>query len=171
MFTEGRGTTWDLILPGSRPKIACMDIAFLADHIEHVPQLAAWFHNEWSHLYPTRTLVEVEASMRERAVKNQLPLALVALESHQLRGTVCLKIHDMDSRTELSPWLAGLFVAPDHRRRGIGAQLLGAIEDQALALGITSLYLYTPAAEQFYLAHGWRTAGAPWNTQTIIIIR
>ena len=133
-----------------------MHIAFLADHIEHVPQLAAWFHSEWSHLYPARTLTEVEASIRERTGKNHLPLALVALENHQLRGTVCLKIHDMESRTELSPWLAGLFVAPDHRRRGIGAQLLGAIEGQALSLGITGLYLYTPAAEQFYLARGWR---------------
>ena len=149
-----------------------MDIAYLADHLEYAPQLAAWFHGEWSYLYPARTLAEVEASIRERAEKNRLPLAMLALENKQLLGTVCLKTHDMDTRTELSPWLAGLFVAPDHRRRGIGAQLVRAIENQALSLGIDNLYLYTPASEQFYLARGWHSLEhTDYHGHPVVIMR
>jgi N-acetylglutamate synthase-like GNAT family acetyltransferase len=133
-----------------------MDIVYLADHLELVPQLAAWFHAEWAYLYPERTLAQVEAGIRGRAEKDRLPLALVALEDHTLRGTVCLKIHDMDTRTELSPWLAGLFVDPAQRRRGLGTALVRAMEDQALSMGIHHLYLYTPVSEQFYRARGWR---------------
>jgi N-acetylglutamate synthase-like GNAT family acetyltransferase len=61
----------------------------------------------------------------------------------------------MDTRMDLSPWLAGVFVAPDHRRCGIGAALVQRIIDEAKALGVQRLYLYTPSAEHFYSRLGW----------------
>src|SRR5712691_7502498 len=61
----------------------------------------------------------------------------------------------MATRPELSPWLSGVFVAPEHRRRGIGAALVERVVQEARALGIPLLYLYTPGSGSLYLRLGW----------------
>jgi len=63
--------------------------------------------------------------------------------------------HDMDTRMDLSPWLAGVFVAPEHRRRGVGATLVERVIDDATALGVQRFHLYTPSTEHFYSRRGW----------------
>ena len=49
----------------------------------------------------------------------------------------------------------GLFVLPEHRRRGTGAVLVRAIEDQARQRGFSRLYLYTTEAAGFYARLDW----------------
>jgi len=61
----------------------------------------------------------------------------------------------MDTRMELTPWLAGVFVAPRHRRKGVGAQLVRGIMAEAAGLKIPLLYLYTVHSEKFYANLGW----------------
>ena len=56
---------------------------------------------------------------------------------------------------ELTPWLAGVIVAPDYRRRGIGSVLVGKVIECAAAGGATRIYLYTPSVEQMYARLGW----------------
>jgi GNAT superfamily N-acetyltransferase len=48
-----------------------------------------------------------------------------------------------------------LFVVPEHRRKGAGAVLVRAIEDQAHQRGFSRLYLYTTVAVGFYARLGW----------------
>jgi GNAT superfamily N-acetyltransferase len=133
-----------------------MNIDYLADHRDIIPILAQWFYQEWAHLYPDRTLEDVRRVIGERTNKNRIPIALVAFEGEELLGTVCLKIHDMDTRLDLTPWLAGLYVSAPRRRQGIGAALVSAIEKKARELGVQQLYLYTPESESFYSRLGWR---------------
>ena len=66
-----------------------------------------------------------------------------------------LVVDDMDTRTELSPWLAGVFVAVESRKQGIGAALVRRVIVDAWSLGIDRLYLYTLNSEQFYSHLGW----------------
>ena len=54
-----------------------------------------------------------------------------------------------------SPWLADVFVAPNHRRHRVGAALVRRAVDDATALGVRRLYLYTPNTELFYSRLGW----------------
>ena len=133
-----------------------MRIAYLADYKEVIPKLAEWFYQEWFNLYPGKTIDDVKTAIGERTNRDAIPVALVALEGAELVGTVCLKTHDMDTRLDLSPWLAGLYVAQPWRRQGIGTALVKAIEQKAKALGIRRLYLYTPSAEFFYVKMAWR---------------
>ena len=93
-----------------------MNITYLADHTETIPILTQWFYEEWSYLHPDRTRQDVERFIGERANKDKIPLAPVAFDGTELLGTVCLKIQDMETRTDLSPWLAGLYVAAPRRR-------------------------------------------------------
>jgi len=132
-----------------------MNIEYLAYHKEVIPTLAQWFYEEWAYLHPDRTLADVERLISERANTNRIPVALVALEGKELLGTVCLKVHDMDTRLDLTPWLAGLYVSAPRRRQGIGAALVSAIEKTAHDLGVEKLYLYTPESEGFYSRFGW----------------
>ena len=67
-----------------------------------------------------------------------------------------LVAHDMESRLQWSPWLAGVVVAPEHRRRGIGAALTERVAIEARSLGFFTLYLYTFSTEQYYSRLGWQ---------------
>ena len=132
-----------------------VEIDYLANHPDHVPVLAGWFWDQWRAFYTDRTQADVEQSIRERLSVDRIPLALIALQGGRPVGTVCLKHHDMDTRRELGPWLAGMYVEQSHRRRGIGSQLVDSILREAGSLGVRHLYLFTPSAEGFFAKLSW----------------
>lgn len=82
--------------------------------------------------------------------------SLVARLAGTLAGSILLVRHELDARHDLSPWLAGLVVAPDARRQGVGTVLVRALEDHARLCGVERLYLYTWEARRFYALLGWR---------------
>lgn len=84
--------------------------------------------------------------------------ALVAECDGAVVGTGLLVRNELDAAHDVTPWLAGLVVDPDHRRRGVGADLVQAIEAHAWRLGVRALHLYTDTAEDFYAALGWSVA-------------
>jgi GNAT superfamily N-acetyltransferase len=72
-------------------------------------------------------------------------------------GTCLLVPKELEPCHPVSPWLAGLYVAPEYRRRGVGTCLVRAIEDQARQRGNTRLFLYTDdETKAYYEALGWR---------------
>jgi GNAT superfamily N-acetyltransferase len=93
--------------------------------------------------------LELFASDRSQGV------ALIAKVGDEPIGTCLLVESEIEPNHDVSPWLAGLFVVPEHRRNGAGAVLVRAIEDQARQRGASRLYLYTSAAAGFYAKLGW----------------
>jgi GNAT superfamily N-acetyltransferase len=74
------------------------------------------------------TGVEAEKKSLEAFAPDQsAQVALVAKLDDVLTGTCLLVRSELEPCHPVSPWLAGLYVAPEHRRHGIGT----AIEDQA----------------------------------------
>jgi len=126
----------------------------MIDYASEVPRIASWFFEQWRPLYGDESVASVERRIRTWLTRNQIPTALVAISDNDVVGTVALKDRELPG-LEYGPWLAGLFVVPDHRRRGIGALLVAAAERQASALGVRLLHLYTPASEGFYERLGW----------------
>jgi amino-acid N-acetyltransferase len=51
--------------------------------------------------------------------------------------------------------LRSLVVAPEHRKRGLGQELIARVERDARAQGITRLILLTETAEAFFRARGY----------------
>ncbi len=133
-------------------------IGYLADYPEWVPVIAGWFYEQWYDLYINRsmTLKNVENRIADNCNYDKIPLILVAIIDDKVIGTIGLKQCDMDIRKELSPWLAGLYVATEHRCNGIGSLLIEALIEKARALDISKLYLYTPDAEDFYRKLDWQ---------------
>lgn len=132
-----------------------MEIAYLADCPEHVGQLARWHFGEWGHLNPGSALEEREARVRGRLGKGTIPTTFVALVDGVLAGSASLVEHDMDVRPDLTPWLASVFVAPEFRRKGIGAALVERITEEAQALGVAQVYLFTLDQQRLYARSGY----------------
>ena len=146
---------------GARPRqrwlstATLMQIGYLADHLEFIPTLARWHHEEWAYLRPGDSLEAGVERLRAACGRREIPTVVIAFADSMLLGSAMLIAHDMDTRMEWSPWLAGVFVAPNYRRQGIGIELVRRIVQEASALGVGRLYLYTPGVEQFYSRHGW----------------
>ena len=134
-----------------------MKIDYLAEHLEFIPVLAKWHQEQWSHLNPSRSIADRIKELEQSASKNQVPITFVAISGGVLLGSASLVEHDMDSREDLSPWLASVYVAPPNREQGVGSSLVKYVVDEAQNLNIETLYLFTPDQQQFYARLGWST--------------
>ena len=127
------------------------------DHPQFVPELARLHFEEWGYLNPQETLDERAQRLTGFVGRGGVPTALVAMTDEELVGSALLVAHDMRTRTDLSPWLAGVYVKPAYRQRGVASSLVARVEAEAIALSVPCLYLYTPSEAPFYARRGWQT--------------
>jgi GNAT superfamily N-acetyltransferase len=132
-----------------------MLISYLADYPQYLPTVAGWIFDEWGWEMPGSTLENIQAEFSLHLNRDRIPLTMLALADGQPAGTASIFLHDMDSRMDLTPWLAGVYVVPEFRRQGVGSQLVRAIEAAATRLQLGRLYLFTPDQEAFYARLGW----------------
>jgi N-acetylglutamate synthase-like GNAT family acetyltransferase len=124
---------------------------------EHIPTLAEWHHAEWSYLNPGGS-VQLRIEKMQTYLGNELiPTTYIYKQKKALAGSASIVKHDMQSRLELSPWLASVFIAPQFRNLGIGSELVRHVMQMTREAGIKKLYLFTPDQEQFYEKFGWTT--------------
>jgi GNAT superfamily N-acetyltransferase len=150
-------------------------VEYLADRRECIPTVARWHHTEWGHLRPGETVEDRAVRVERECGHREVPTTFVALAGDECLGSASLVACDMDIRPALTPWLSGVFVAPEHRRRGVGAALVERVVQEARALGKPRLYLYTPGSGALYLRLGWCVAERTfyrelWGEQKITIM-
>ena len=134
-----------------------MRIENLERHREQIATLAAWHHAEWGHLYEGWTREMALAELSSHSGPDCLPTSLVLLDDARLLGSVSLVLEDApEFCSEGSPWLANLYVLPEARGRGLGAELVRAAIRVAASQQIAELFLFTPAHSGFYQRLGWR---------------
>jgi GNAT superfamily N-acetyltransferase len=134
-----------------------MRIETLADCHEHIPQLAAWLHDEWGHLHDNDSVARRAARLEARATRGGIPIGFVAVDGDTLLGSASLVHDDLETRPDLGPWLASVYVAPEHRRKGVASALVRRVVEEARALDVSLLYLWTIDQERLYARLGWRT--------------
>jgi N-acetylglutamate synthase-like GNAT family acetyltransferase len=128
----------------------------LKDVPEHLTTLANWHHKQWYYLNPDESIDQRIKRMQPFLNDDLIPGTFIAEEDNELLGSAALVEHDMETKPELSPWLASVYVAPSHRRKGVGTQLVLHVMMQARLAGIDTLYLFTPDKVTFYHKLGWR---------------
>ena len=149
-----------------------MKIKYLSDYPDLVPLLALWQHREWACLHPGETLQIRISQLESQLGYRQIPTTLVAIENGEALGSASLVESDLEARPDLSPWLAGVFVGEQYRRRGIGTDLVKRIMLEAEALGTRTLYLFTTDQEQLYARLGWKTFGRQiYHEQHIVLMK
>ncbi len=132
-----------------------VQISYLIEHPEYVQQLAKWLFAEWGSILEEETLATRIKKLQAHLNHNELPIAWVAHENGQAIGTAALRVHDLEGREDLTPWLGGVFVTSEFRRRGVGAALCATVEESARARGIQTLYLFTLDKQAWYVRLGW----------------
>lgn len=132
-----------------------LQIDNLADRPELLPELSRLQHAEWGRFNSGRTLDERIANLQRCSLGRTVPTTVIATQDGILLGSAMLVDHDMSTRPDISPWLAGVLVKPEFRRRGIATRLIERIEQEATSFGIPTLHLYTDTASRFYAKRGW----------------
>ncbi len=147
-----------------------VSIAYLADYPQNLPTVANWVYTEWGHHNPAWTVQDYEAAFQKLLNRDTFPLTMIALWDGLPAGTASIFVQDMDIHPELSPWLAAVYVPADHRNKGIGSKLVGAIEKIAGSLRISRLYLWTPDKEHFYSQLGWAVIERPLYLRQKVVL-
>jgi predicted N-acetyltransferase YhbS len=117
--------------------------------------VAGWLYREW-----WRDLGDTphaaEQRLRRRLERDRLPLALVALAGAEPVGTASIVTDDHPYEPASVPYLSGLYVCPDWRRKGVGAALCRQTIIEARRLEFSRLFLLTKDSESFYRRLGWQ---------------
>lgn len=103
-----------------------------------------------------RTVAEDAEDLRGLLRDGVFETALAAEIGGAAVGSCLFVRNELEPAHDLTPWLAGLVVAPGWRGRGFGRDLVRAVERHAARVGCAKLHLYTGAAEPFYAALGWQ---------------
>ena len=93
---------------------------------------------------------------------NGIPSFYVAAIDDQIIGTYALIRNDLNSRQDLSPWLACLFVEERFRGESLGAAMLDHGLREAAKRGYKFLYL-TSDLNGFYEKYGWEKIGVAYD--------
>jgi GNAT superfamily N-acetyltransferase len=148
-----------------------MQIQALRDRPEFIGQVAALIHNEWPHEFEG---ISLQAWTEQFQTLEGLDrTTFIAIEDSRLLGTACLDIEDLPERPDLSPWLASVYVIPKARSRGLGSQLVRAVEQEAWKQGVPRLHLHTTDRERFYAGQGWKTLEhlQAWNKNVTLMCK
>lgn len=150
-----------------------LNITYLADRPDLLPIVSAWVYGEWGAHMPGLTLEDLTRIFSGHLSRERIPLTMVAFQEDQPAGTASIYVHDLETRPDLSPWLAAVYVDPLFRRQGIGSALVQAIEREACRLQIARLYLFTPDQEPFYTRLGWSLLERQeyWNESVVVMTK
>lgn len=131
---------------------------FLEEHPIYAEQLGEAIYYQWEEMYTQqgKTVAEVVETVKSRAISESIPCTMIALDGDTLLGSVTLKVNDFSDHPELSPWIAGVFVLPEHRGNGYGKGLvLHAEKTAAEKFDVKTTYLYTGSASELYKKIGY----------------
>ncbi len=133
-------------------------IVSLSSRPDLIPAVASWLWEEWGRR-KGRTIEATTARLTDRLAVSGLEQTFVRLAGDRAVATASLTRADLDSRPDLTPWLAGVFVDPAFRGLGHAAALVRAVEDAARAQGVGTLWLHTEHASGLYAKLGWIAVG------------
>lgn len=89
-----------------------------------------------------------------------IPSTWFAEDNATLLGSAAIIESDMETHPTLTPWMASVFVAPEHRGKGVGSALVKHVVASAREAGHNAIYLFTPDQEALYTKLGWKTLQA-----------
>lgn len=134
-------------------------IGKLCNYPSSLGTLAGWAHKEW---YAQRDVPykAVERDFERRMNSARPPMSFVALHGNIACGMVSLKIKDLLTRQDLSPWLSSLYVLPEYRKKGIGKSLISVVVREASILGYHRIFLFADHRDaehlaEYYISLGW----------------
>jgi GNAT superfamily N-acetyltransferase len=135
-----------------------VSVGLLGDHAHLTAEVGVMRWREWGCApEPVDPAFWISVTGDE-AGTDQLPMTWVAIGSAgRAVGAVGLGLFDIEERRDRSPWLLGMVVDPNERRRGVGRLLLETVCAWAEVTHWSGVWVATGgAAVTFYESCGWQ---------------
>src|SRR5262249_7958775 len=157
-------------------------VDYLADHPDVLSRVACWLGRHWFNRLG-RSRRQCDACLRSRLNRDRPALALVAFAGAEAIGTASIAVDVVPgpvrilrpAATPHTHCLAGVYVVPKRRGRGVGSALCRRALAEAERMELPSLDLYTADREAYYARLGWRNplfsailAGDRWHGRTFM---
>ncbi len=139
-----------------------MNINFLVDKKEYIPNIFEWYEKEWGYLNPNQTDVQLHKKIQSRLNSGKIPCILVGSVENHVIGTVALCLDEVEELPQTFPWLSSLYVGENYRGQGFGKLLVRACIQEARNLGYKAIYLFTDKEDvaRWYKDMGWKHYGS-----------
>jgi GNAT superfamily N-acetyltransferase len=98
----------------------------------------------------------ISNGLAEALKGDPIPFAIVAHDGSEFLGSTLGIASDMSDRPQYSPWVAAVWVEPQHRLKQVGRALVGHAAQTCFARGFDRIYLCSAAARRnFYTRQSW----------------
>jgi N-acetylglutamate synthase-like GNAT family acetyltransferase len=128
----------------------------LKDKPEYIPIVAKWFHEEWSHLNPSRSLEDV-IDLIHKIFQSEADEIFICTSKQEVVSSITLRAYELEHESEYSPWLSSLVVDKTKRRNGIGKKTINFFIEYCQSHDISKVYLFTENLNEWYAKLGWNT--------------
>ncbi|GMU65634.1 MAG: hypothetical protein AMXMBFR36_19080 [Acidobacteriota bacterium] len=136
-------------------------IEALSRHRRFTARVAHWYQREWGELFPERNWADTfDALLAHDAGEAAGARTWIALDGDAPLGSVTRVEAAVDRLGLHGPWLAGPWVRPEVRGRGVGAALVRRAEQESAAAGFDALHALAFGGAGWLRALGWRSVGA-----------
>lgn len=119
----------------------------------YIDVISNWMY-EWWGKEDGWSVDKVRFYIKNCISENSVPQTIIALNDDKIVGVCQLLMQDLDSRPDIYPWLANLFVDINYRGQGIAGLLIKKAIERSKINGLKTLYLYTKHIN-LYEKFGW----------------
>lgn len=117
-----------------------VEVRQLSECPEFLCTVGTWMYEQWwSRRHDSPEVVY--RLLRTHVHRDRVPLTLVAFADGVPAGSLCVVENDCVHRPQYTPWVAGVFVKPEMRQRGIASKLLQAAAEAAARMRVEGLYI------------------------------
>ncbi|MDQ8730726.1 GNAT family N-acetyltransferase [Bradyrhizobium sp. LHD-71] len=103
-----------------------------------------------------KPLEQVSSGLAEMMKGDPIPFAIVAHAGSEFLGSTLGIASDLADRPQYGPWVAAVWVEPQHRLQQVGRALVGHAAQVLFARGFARIYLCSsPRRRNFYVRQGW----------------
>lgn len=121
---------------------------------ENLNIVVKWLYDWWGKIegYSYEELICYILSSLQ---KDKLPKTYGIFDGETIIGLYQFTYSDLDSRPDIYPWLANVYVSEKYRKKGIGSLLIQNAKENIKKSGFKQLYLYT-SYNKFYEKYGFK---------------